>query len=269
MSSCEHLEIIFSTFVLVDYKKNINAVFDNIIWRLFPDPQSKNLLIETRDEQRKRVQFHGLDLDSGEIISKFQSKDESWWLGIEGLLNGKALIHGFESEESPVHKGVTCYEIVSGDILWNYPDQQLLEYHANTIILKGDDDTLKIDWSGNVTSGEDLPIVSSYSVLNPNPYFQESEHFNTVSEFIKNEYSEQPVELIEYLEVNDLIIISYYISQNAKLANLLKVIDLNGNSVLEETLGSALKGIGINTFLLSQNQLIFTKNKTELISYII
>lgn len=249
---------------------NIKLLFSNIIWRIAPDNASDYVLIESRDEQRKKVKFHGVDLTSGKITSEFRPNTDDWWVGIESINDKKVILHGYESDESPIHKGLFCHSLVDGSELWNFNDYQTENITLQSITIKSSSEVVsKIDWNGKVIEKEETSEDPPSKFNNPNPYFQDSDHFKTVSEFIQQHFNSNPIELIEYLEWKNHIFISYYIAQNSKLANLLKVLNSDGEVVFEETLGQELKGIGINTFFLSQNQLIFTKNKTELFSYLI
>jgi hypothetical protein len=71
---------------------------------------------------------------------------------------------------------------------------------------------------------------------------------------------------IDYLEHDNLIFISCYIQQDG-LANFLIVLSAQGDVLLHEKTGEALKGIGMDTFFVLEGSLIFVKNKRELFRY--
>jgi hypothetical protein len=73
----------------------------------------------------------------------------------------------------------------------------------------------------------------------------------------------------EYLDESGLIFISYYMEEDKALANYLLVVDTEGALLLHEKLDDQLSHIGLGTFMLVRDQLIFIKQKRELLSYAI
>ena len=74
------------------------------------------------------------------------------------------------------------------------------------------------------------------------------------------------VAAIEYLEYEDLIIVSVFVTETG-LANYLYGLNASGEILLKEKLGEDLKGVGLDTFFIFSGHLIFVKNKNELTSY--
>ncbi len=242
--------------------------FNDLIWRILPDTHSNLFAVELRDEQSRKVVFHGLDSATGEILSEIYPTHDDWWVGIECVYNQKMILHGFEDEENPTHSGVYCYDLRNGKLLWSFPSHRMNTFSHDFVLMQSEETVTIVDWSGeSVAQSAKSEVIESDRLQSPSPYSQESEYFNTVSQFISERFGQHPIELIEYLETEQLIMISYNFAESGKLTNQLKVLTIDGEIVLEEVLGTGLKGIGVNTFFLSQNQLIFTKDKTELVSY--
>ena len=65
---------------------------------------------------------------------------------------------------------------------------------------------------------------------------------------------------------NGLILMSVFVKED-ELANFLYGFSSDGELIFKETLGENLKGVGLDTFFIYSDHLIFVKNKKELTSY--
>jgi hypothetical protein len=65
------------------------------------------------------------------------------------------------------------------------------------------------------------------------------------------------------------MVISCYVAggDSLDLANFLIVFSKKGECLLKEEISSRVKGIGFDTFFVLRNNLIFIKDKNELVSY--
>jgi len=68
----------------------------------------------------------------------------------------------------------------------------------------------------------------------------------------------------DYLEWDGHIFISYYCQEADSLANFLLMMGEDGKILLNEKLESDLKAVGVSTFFIFENHLIFVRNKAEL-----
>src|ERR1700712_4754147 len=102
-------------------KPYIHHHFTGQIWKLVTDPVKDLLVVETRDTTNREVSFSGFDLDTGATCFINLSGDEKWLTGIEGCFNGVLFLHGYQSAQSPVHKGIKAVDGFTGTVLWeNY-----------------------------------------------------------------------------------------------------------------------------------------------------
>ncbi len=109
--------------------------------------------------------------------------------------------------------------------------------------------------------------VQPEEVIVPTQYLKESNYFATIAKFLSQTLDKEPVHFVEYLENSGLIFISTYVSVGNELQNYLLVFDADGNMRLQEKIGNALKGLGLETFFLLAGHLFYVKNKVELVTY--
>src|ERR1700760_3655745 len=97
---------------------HITYQFKSPVWRLEIDALSKIVFIEVRDQSDKKVSFAAINLDAGEILFDELFTEERWLTGIEAAYDGILLLHNYQSEATPVHKGLMAIEGTTGEILW-------------------------------------------------------------------------------------------------------------------------------------------------------
>jgi len=98
---------------------SINKTLNGVIWRLEIDSLSDTIYIETRTTDRQ-VAFTSVNLNTGETNFENYTTPERWLTGIEAAHDGFLLLHGYQSENSPVHKGITVIGKDAGAVWSNY-----------------------------------------------------------------------------------------------------------------------------------------------------
>jgi hypothetical protein len=96
----------------------ISKQFNGHIWRMEIDELSDTIYLEIRKIEDKLVSFAAVDLKSG--ITKFENVTlpERWLAGIEAAYDEVLLLHGYQGQNAPVHRGVTA---IAGDgsVIWS------------------------------------------------------------------------------------------------------------------------------------------------------
>ena len=107
--------------------------------------------------------------------------------------------------------------------------------------------------------------VKQYAVhyAQGNPYTQ------SIIEFIQNRLHVTPAPVFDYAEKENVLVISYYIYQADQYDNFLAVFDREGRSLWGQKIAGALPGTGVNTFLITNNLLIFVQEKNQLLGYVL
>jgi hypothetical protein len=98
---------------------HVNHQFAGAIWRMEIDAKNDLLLVELRNNEDRSVYFTSVDLRSGKVYFKDLTTPERWLTGIECAWDGVLLIHYYQSETGPAHKGLLAVNAFTGETLWN------------------------------------------------------------------------------------------------------------------------------------------------------
>jgi len=93
--------------------------FKSPIWRMEIDELTETLFVETRDSKGRSVYFSAISLIDGSIFFRNIQTPEKWLTGLEAAYNGVVLLHFYEAENSPVHKGLIALDGLTGETLWS------------------------------------------------------------------------------------------------------------------------------------------------------
>ncbi|WKN32799.1 DUF4905 domain-containing protein [Porifericola rhodea] len=257
--------------------------FSAKIWNMLTDHDAHYLYLEIRDEEEHQVSFAAYALSQQKLLWRNLSFEENWWIGMQAADKDVLVFHTYEDSDNPEKKAHFAIDIRSQQPVWSSALLQVLDVHDQVIYgyeLNADDKkaykylSLK-DHAENTIDEKEISIalqnisVENKYIRHPFHYTEEEAYFATVRTFVQTYMNLQVYKGCEYLEHADLIFISYYIQESSALANYLLVIDQNGTLQLHEKLDDQLSQIGIGTFMIIRDQLIFIKRKRELVSYAI
>ncbi len=207
---------------------------EELIWNLMPVPGKPWMVVEVRNEQRRKVHFLCWDYRSNSQVWQTEKLPESWWITLISVGDEVALLKIFESTENPDRTRWYPISVSTGTALPLPPDLK----HNYTIEL-----------------------------IRPFQYLAGESDFDKVKSFLTEQMNCTPVLGLEYLESQNLIFISFYHGNPAEFANTLAVFSLQGSLQWQEEIGMNLKGIGVNTFFLVADRIFFVKNKSELVTF--
>ncbi|WP_448698284.1 DUF4905 domain-containing protein [Mucilaginibacter sp. AW1-3] len=241
----------------------IDEQFDGQIWKFVIDEKTGLLFAEIRSAEKREVSFASVNLNTGKLNFKNLYLPEKWLTGLEGAFNGILFLHGFESAQSPVHKGIFAFDGVSGSELWsNY------NYAISQLNING-------------------PVAYNTRVQPPLLYLLDAQTGATVRPFNASIDTEITQHLIlprilnsippdfniffdgelagncHYMEHNSFRIVSLHTSKHGLLKQHLFVA-LNGDIIYEDILTDKIQKLQPEAFILYQNQLIYIKNSREL-----
>jgi hypothetical protein len=255
------------------------------------DFEKNYLLIELRDIEAHQVSFAGIDLKDGHLLWNDLKFEESWWLNMVAVYQGCILFKIHDDDQSHQSSTYFLYNPKVRQIVWESPDFNFLrvinkgfigireQENSNILILLNHE-------NGNETilneENEDHSYKNSFNkpsenkkLRSPFHYLEDSEYFEIIKKFLNKNHNILPLKGVDYLELQKSIIISYYIYQRNPekkapfLENYLLVIDRYGNKLLQEKIDEKLTGIGLETFFVIDDQLIFTSFKRNIKSYFI
>lgn len=252
---------------------NSSNAFKGVIWNTMADGNNNRLFLEVRDVQEKKVSFSALNLQNNEWLWKDISFEEPWWISLGAIAGDVLLLVIYTDQTNPDKKSLLAYDVLRNEITWWYNGFSLSG--ANALYVKGVDSKFPAkEILLDVSTGKPLPgagvvdfaLSQNFPVIKPFQYQEGTGHFDTVAEFLRTRCDIVPAAVIEYLEHKSLILVSVFVKER-DLANYLYVFTDSGQVLLKEKLGDYLKGVGLDTFFVFSDYLIFVKNKHELISY--
>lgn len=253
------------------------------------DDEERLLVLEIRSLDHRTAKFAAIDLQQKKLLWHDLLFKEDWWIGMSAIKDGSILFYTYENDQNPVPTSYFLYSIDKGDIIWESSDFNFIAIVDEGILgytdSEGSMQKLLLDGSTgrphSVTNAsaeglhksEDIEKKGNKTSSYPFHYPEQSDNFNTIEEYLKHSHAINPVKAIDYLEIRNLIVISYYLynevsqKDNKLLDNFILVLDTEGNKLLNIKIDENLQGIGLGIFFVVKNQLIFSRNKSEIISY--
>lgn len=239
----------------------INKQFTGVIWRMEIDSLSETIFLEIRDSADKKVSFTAIDLLNGEINFTDITTPERWLTGMEAAYNDTLLLHNYQSENTPVHKGVIALNN-KGEIAWSNYTYAFDHLSVNGPILYNTQIQPKKLFLFDIKTGESQRLYEPLIDTEPDNNI-------IVPQILPQTALEQklPVDaygnIIHYLEHNNFRIVSLHSLNGGQLKQHLYV--LNGSDLAyEDLLNTDIQKMQPESFILYKNALIYIKNKSEL-----
>lgn len=240
---------------------SITKQLDSIIWRLEIDSLSDTIYLETRTADRQ-VAFTSINLNTGKTNFENYTAPERWLTGIEAAYHGLLLLHGYESENSPVHKGLTAIDdkaqtvwsnynfgfdhlSINGPVVFNLqiqPRKLFLIDANNGAMLRPYNPAIDVEPDNQVQFPE--PLLPSHLDALP------------VTDVYGN--------IVQSLHYNNFRIVSLHTSNTGQLQQQLFITN-GANVVYEDLLNTDIQKMQPEAFILYKNSVIYIKNKTDLI----
>jgi hypothetical protein len=241
----------------------INEKFNGEIWRMEIDDRNELLFLEVRNSDDRRVSFASFSLQTGQFYFKDFTRPEHWLTGMEAAYDEVLLLHQYQSDTSPVHKGVIAIDGITGETLWsnyNYAFDHLSD--AGLVLFDSRIQPRKM-FTVDIKTGD---IKKTGSLIGFNDLESHIVYPNTV------DLSLLPAEFAPFntcgktahcLEFNNLIFVSLHTFTNEVLKQLLYVFE-NGHRRYEDLLAENVQKLQPESFIMHKNRLIYVKNKSEL-----
>jgi hypothetical protein len=174
-----------------------------------------------------QLHFSAINLLTGTLTYECASKMLTAWHRLVGAQNRHLIVQHFDNRKNP---DVTSY--------------------------------FAFDPTQDLSLGEIdvLPKVESY--VNPDLYMAQSEDFGLFQQFIDDKI----VLGCEYQEVDNKMIISYYVPSNNEYTRRLRIL-ADRKIVYDEVQDEGMKGFAPGSFFTLKNRLIFVRNKREFTIY--
>jgi hypothetical protein len=266
-------------------KKSFSFTDKNQIWRLLIS-DTDNLIIETRNTDKKEVFFHCINLEKGKTVFKNFQLDEKFWIGIEAIQDTRIFFHKFAKPNMPEHKKIICYDINKNKILWQNDELTFLSLAQSKIYafkkkFEGQDVFVLDSKTGKVLEelGSDfkrineimnnINVEEDYSNYKyAEKYTGEEEH--TIISLIEKEVSDKDISsLVEFLVYEEFLVFNFYVrSATNLLDNMFIVYNIvKKKKVLSDIINKNLNSFSPDSFFCYKNFLILLKNKSEVSVY--
>lgn len=254
-----------------------------VIWRIVP-AGGDLLLGEARATTTKEVSFFCVDLSSGVPLWDRREFGYGWWTGIEAVLEGVALIHGFASPDMPQHRGLTGVDLRSGREIWSRPDVRFLGTSGGLLVVETGAGELGLLLDLDLRTGyvrRSRPAAGAAPLLTvdhapaeltarfPRPLEDTPAPGDTLAalalEHCRDVALEAPPEV---LDAGTTLIMSYHELLGAgarSYRNVLKVVDVQRRSLLyEDVLDADVGAIAPESFFLIGSLVLYIRDRRVL-----
>ncbi len=248
--------------------------FEGLIWNMVAGGERDPLVIEVRDMTTRRVSFSALHPITGDFLWRDRMLEEPWWVNLTLVSDGVVLFTVYLDTNNPDKKGILAYNATDLSLIWWNNDfsvssltSSALRGYSQKFGMK--EVTVEMATGKEIKFPHDDTILEPFLLKKPVQYVEGTEYFETVKTFLSKQLNLKVVSALEYLETEESMVISCYLAdaESHDLANFLIVFSKTGECLLKEEISSRVKGIGFDTFFVLRNNLIFIKNKNELLSY--
>ena len=241
----------------------INEQFPGIIWRLEIDGLTGLLLMEIRKAEDKSVSFSSINLSTGHINFTDFTTPERWLTGMEAAYKGVLLLHYYQSETGPAHKGLIAIDAVTAELLWtNYASTFDHLSNDGLVVFDARMQPRKLLLADIRTGLIKVYNEPSADRLVNNIIWPESTTENALSAPFTNIRAVENT--IYYLKYNNYKIVSLHALKEGHLSQSLYIA--NGNVIVyEDLLNRGIQKIQPEAFILHKNHLIYIKDKSRLI----
>ncbi len=246
--------------------------FSSLIRFVKPSDDHTVICLEQISESLPSPQYHVVDLQSFTLNAENISVKNSKTLVLKSITSSHLILNEYHNGKNPDHATAMVYDYKRKIIEWEKENFRILEINGE--VIKSPHQHFENRFSyWNVKTGQiiDEPattnLKSNKTESFPLLYPENSEHFGSFSKFINEKTGHVPAICCEYLEVEKLMILSYYFFENKTLTNVLLIANSDGEILDTINLGENLKGIGKDTFFVLENKLVFISNKNTLNIY--
>jgi len=227
------------------------------------DALSDILFAEIRNNKDKIVCFASVDLTSGKVHFDNLTTPERWLTGIEAAWDGVLLVHYYQSETGPTHKGLMAIDAVTGEILWTNFTHTFDHLTANGPVVYDNRVQPRKLFLLDIKTGIAARIYEP--IINPEP-----SNYISVPQQIAAEELPAGLNLphpyanwVHYLDYNNFRIVSLHALKAGTLIQTLYIFK-GDELVYEDLLNADIQKIQPEAFILHKNCLIYIKNKAEL-----
>lgn len=235
-----------------------------MIWKFVTDEESGLIAVESRNAELKEAAFSVFNYRDGSTLIKEKKFEQSWRLTLCAIKNGCFYLTAFESDSSPVSKGVIAADAKTGNILWQ--QFNISFYDARQEGLRVYNPALQprklelIDFlSGNRIKTEQLTSVPA-SILLP---------VIVDDSMLPGWLDHLPISgEVSYLVHPHKTFLCFH--ENTANGMQLRLIAYQGDTIfLDDILLRDIQKLQLETFMVQQNHLFYIRNRNEIVTYFV
>jgi hypothetical protein len=247
-------------------KQKINHTFSGKIWNTTFGGDFTAL--EIRNELSRQVSFSAINLLTGSVLWENVRPEKSWWLGLVGIFNKYLILHKYSSQQKPEPEGILILDIHSGEVIQRLDNWVFFDFKEDTLVVYQLEDNFPIYKNIKLSNNSIFVAESYHNVVVPSVihYPEDSPHFPTIFKFLYRLLGIEAQKAVDYLEISNKIIISYYIYREKSFQNYLLVTNRDREILLNDLIAET-EGVGIDTFTVKSDTLLYVKNETQFIGY--
>lgn len=251
------------------------AEFEGQVWKILVDDVHPLLVVQTRNGEAYQTSFAAIDIQSNQVLWQDFALDESWWLGMAGLHDRVLFLYTYPDTQKPQSQGIIAIDIDTQQVLWQTQKINFYQIEQGQVWGVSMEQNDKKYYLLEPRTGKILNQIREFNsveirknennrALFPFHYYNEMAYFQTVAIFLKKKFNLQIVQAVDYLEYENVIIISYFHQSTNGLVNNLLVLNHQNQVLLHQNIEQQLTGVGLDTFFVFENQVFFVKHKTRL-----
>ncbi|WCT10185.1 DUF4905 domain-containing protein [Mucilaginibacter jinjuensis] len=239
----------------------ITQAFDVPIWRMEIDNFTDTIFLELRDSTNKQVSFAAIDLSTGNLNFKALVMPERWLSGIETAYKGVLLLHGYQSEAVPVHKGLTSINGTTGNVLWTDYNINFEQLSTEGIVVYDARIQPKKLYVINEQSGQRVGAYEpGTDVMHSHIFFPNMIQADELPPDLL--FLKPHANVVHYLQHNNFRIVSLHALDGSHLTQHLHVFNITGELLFDDIMNNDIQKLQPEAFIVYKNSLIWLKNRS-------
>ncbi len=227
-----------------------------VIWKTAIDQEAGKLMLELRDQDQLMTSYAVLDLVNKQLNEPFTVAGADWWSSLQLFDQEHLFIEKYQDPQNPLDKALIVANS-TGVVIKDLPGHQMIDFKAGKLTYQKIEDP-----SSHLE--ESIPVTPKSKADNhcvtPVVFEEGSSSYEVVKEY----FSGQEIgPLVDYLEVNNCIIICYYLRSEKELARKLVVIR-EEEEIYHEILDHKMEGMAPEGFFVFNNYLVFIVERKQI-----
>lgn len=237
--------------------KKTSYICQGKIWKIEVFDEH-SILVEIRDAINFKTEWKIFSILEEHCHHTIQIDENSWWFSLAGTYNKLIFIHELRQGKNPEIKGLKVINGFNKETI-EYPNTQLNNIHRenNTYSI--------IDEQGKEQKSVFDSVFTPPNVKYPTIYEEENSFFFTFISVICNHTVHSPSLQCEYLEINNHVVIGYYVKTDENKYNYhLLILDDKGQKINSSLAQQEMLGKTDGNIFVLDNKIIYTKNNNEI-----